>query len=385
MAVVLSFLNFSTTPPSARTLRSISRVYTEEEALENANIVRTWRDAFRDQCDEPNGHPQFVEARILRMYQPPPPTRSTTSSKHYTIIRRNNTDHSVEACRHVLLEFGVDKGETVGHFVQSAVPTCPKHQVGFPVYSLDEGYIELYSQEVEQNPVVSWFHGRMKQLRDQGRRRLIPPRGGEKVKSLKDAARTVGPEDYCVYGTETNPVRIERLARMQQRVMLTNPRPVRRLEFWFDTVLSSFDGPVAPTPQRDNPYYQQMSSSSSSSGVRHTNHTLDGRTLSSILRDTVQTGPDKLGGGGGHAMIVLREDVFGSLVEAAPTICQLAQQHSVQVDLLVDLRQEHNATDYAMYEREGIRELLATCGVHLFQTDKNPPHTIRRATLPSNR
>ena len=84
-------------------------------------------------------------------------------------------------------------------------------------------------------------------------------------------------------------------------------------------------------------------------------------------------------------MIVLREDVFGSLVEAAPIMCQLAQQHSVQVDLLVDLRQEHNATDYAMYEREGIRELLATCGVHLFQTDKNPPHTIRRATLPSNR
>lgn len=120
-----------------------------------------------------------------------------------------------------------------------------------------------------------------------------------------------GPEDYCYYGVEGNPVFTGRLQALERRVMDLRPRPLRHAHFLTGSVGAGEDGPAKlwlDTVNAKENYWgssvfkghQDVRKSAAETNSTETYADVEGYTVGRLMRMTLedlQEGSQREGGG----------------------------------------------------------------------------------------
>lgn len=161
----------------------------------------------------------------------------------------------------------------------------------------------------------------------------------------------VAPEDYCVYGIESNNAVSFDLERLERRIMRTTPRPVRRLHFFLDTRLVQKD---------DLTLFNEMPLDQTPVGIASARGYTHGRSLTALVYGLLLEG--------GHLMIQLdmEGDEYEVLNEAAESgvFCKFVHELHNTVDVMVVLHEANS--EQSQYYQEA-RQKIIDCGVNLFE------------------
>jgi FkbM family methyltransferase len=272
-----------------------------------------------------------------------------------SLLKQTFLNNVIEPCYHVFVDLGANIGDTLGHVIDAGLPFCTisGRKEFHPKFVTDHGTVRDFYTLGRWNPMSEWMYGYLCNM----------------------TAQNLYPEHFCVYSFEGNPMFTERLQRLEYRTMATIPRPVRRIHFFTESVVSHTSGPA--TLFLDT--WGEKSNFDGSSllnnmqrldQVRETNQgrvkeaKVMGFTLSQILNMTVA--PSSL------STIFIKMDIEGVeyhvINEAAESLCNLARQ-SLLVALLVERHGRMKDTeDSKRYYRETIGK-LQRCGVQLTHGD----------------
>lgn len=185
----------------------------------NAADMKTWRKQLVERCSRATTKEQ-VEAIGLAnkgpmKANPFPPAQP-------------RDDGALARCKHMLLDFGANIGDTSGKLMDAGFVGCNRQSdlgvaVPEPNYSMDDKVWvnpKLNRRgEAQRNPLTSQF-----------------------VNLMKTFGPLVGPEDYCYYGVEGNPVFTERLRKHEDHIMAMQPRPISHMHFFTESVGAGKDG-----------------------------------------------------------------------------------------------------------------------------------------------
>lgn len=169
------------------------------EGLTNAIKVKEWRHKVVASCKRATSEAEMIEVKQL--------SREFTSSIHEKDSHHNKDlkpEFWMQKCPFVLLDLGAGVGDGVGEFIDSGLVGCRRSDddaLGF-----DPMHFDVDS-------------GRFKEI--QGSRK------GAKNQAFTDWVKTriqkfypgLGPEDYCVYGVEANPLLKADLMKLERHVV----------------------------------------------------------------------------------------------------------------------------------------------------------------------
>lgn len=115
----------------------------------------------------------------------------------------------LKPCKNVVLDFGANIGDTAGKFIDAGLVGCRPAKGGLkgipdPLFDTQAKQFVDASSEKKKNRLAENFGKLMAEINPS----------------------TVGPEDYCYYGVEGNPVFTERLQELETFVMDISPRPL---------------------------------------------------------------------------------------------------------------------------------------------------------------
>jgi hypothetical protein len=127
---------------------------------------------------------------------------------------------AVKHCRRVVMDFGANIGDTSGHVIDSGFPQCERSELKL------------------KGPLIH-FNVESKEWEEIKRRN---PLTHHLIKMMSE--RSLGPEDYCYYGIEGNPVFTKRLRAIEDFVMAMQPRPIQHMHFFTESVGAGKDGPT---------------------------------------------------------------------------------------------------------------------------------------------
>jgi hypothetical protein len=141
-------------------------------------------------------------------------------------------DHQpYQYCRNVFIDLGTNIGDSIGYFVDTALDVCSpiwmeslphtKLNADFPRPHLDVTTLEILHKGAVNNPLFGMLQ-----------------------KQLTSTTPPVIPNSFCVYGMEGNPEFTERLQKLENHVMQTQPRPVQHLHIHTESVVTAVDGPT---------------------------------------------------------------------------------------------------------------------------------------------
>ena len=128
---------------------------------------------------------------------------------------------AVQWCRHVVMDFGANIGDTSGHLIDAGVFTCDRNT------------------DLHEAAPFSHFNIETKQFELVQRRNKLTE---NLERLLHELGSDRGPEDYCYYGIEGNPHFTERLQSIEDHVMAIRPRPVQHMHFFTESVGAGADG-----------------------------------------------------------------------------------------------------------------------------------------------
>jgi hypothetical protein len=254
-------------------------------------------------------------------------------------IERTRDERAIKRCKLIVLEFGANIGDTAGKMIDAGLHGCKredlKTEVVGPVFNTESRQIE--DPKKGRNPLVREFEHLMKGFG--------PLRG---------------PEDYCYYGVEGNPVFTDRLQSLEDFIMDTRPRPLQHVHFSTTSVGAGLDGMTKlclDTISKGVNYWgssifithQDVKKSARAQNISVETLATDvmGYTIGTLMRKTLiafdpaATPEDQKGG---H--MIMKFDIEGGefpLVEQAAdegTLCEYVKMGN-KADLYIELHAKH--------------------------------------------
>jgi hypothetical protein len=271
-------------------------------------------------------------------------------------------ERAVKRCKHIVLDFGSNIGDTSGKVIDAGLLGCKrddlKKEVVGPVFNTESRQFE--DPKKGRNPLVRQFE----QL-------------------MKGFGPLTGPEDYCYYGVEGNPVFTDRLQSLEDFVMGTRPRPLQHLHFFTKSVGAGEDGMTKlylDTINKDQNYWGssifnghqdvKKSALAQNTSVEMVATDVMGYTIGTIMRQTLiafdpaAAPEDKKGG---H--FILKVDIEGGeyplLKQAAEegTLCEYVTMGN-QADLYIEFHSQRVTGKNPLFgNMKGHRQKLEDCGV----------------------
>lgn len=319
-----------------------------DSAVENAQRMKSIRNELREQCDASKSASDVVHAseKQLKVFTTKP------IPKVYADV------NAVRRCKNVILDFGANVGDTFAYFMDAGVIPCDRSQdikdapTQKPHYNLETKKFELANG---RNYLVSKLE------------RLLRTRGYE-----------TGPEDYCYYGVEGNPVFTKRLQEIEEHAMGTSPRPVQHMHFFTDSVGAGEDGMTKlylDTVNTEQNFWgssifkthPDVRKSAGESDVETLAVPVMGYTIGTLMRmtlnafDSKMSTPDRVGG---H--FILKVDIEGGeypLLEQAVldgTLCEFVKIGNT-ADLFIEF---HGIFTDSQEKQDKIRAAMQSCGVN---------------------
>jgi hypothetical protein len=179
---------------------------------QNAAEVKTRRKHIEQKCYEAKNVQDVDAIRRINKIGFALPVKRTEQPRDERAIKR---------CRHVVLDFGSNIGDTAGKAIDAGLLGCKredlKTEVMGPVFNTESRQIE--EPQKGRNPLVLGFEHLMKGF-----------------------GPLTGPEDYCYYGVEGNPVFTDRLQSLEDFIMDARPRPLQHVHFFTQSVGAGEDG-----------------------------------------------------------------------------------------------------------------------------------------------
>lgn len=125
-------------------------------------------------------------------------------------------------CKHVVIDFGANIGDTLGHVI-------------------DSGMIECANKDIKAQAMLVHFNVTSKRFEQSRKRNILT---SHLVRLMQEQGQGVGTEDYCYYGVEGNPFFTQRLQAIEDYVLAIRPRPVQHVHFLTESVGAGQDGPT---------------------------------------------------------------------------------------------------------------------------------------------
>jgi Methyltransferase FkbM domain len=201
----------STYDLSASTLRS--SLIPSFDYQENAERVKQLRKKFLMKCQSAMSKEDMV---TIINHQTAGFTMPTNP-----LEPRHVGSTAVRSCRHVLMDFGANIGDSFGHLIDSGMKSCDD------------------STNLNILPPLSHFNIATKQFETVQQRNKLTDYFRNMMQK-QDLDR--GPEDYCYYGIEGNPHFTKRLQGIEDYVMSIHPRPIQHAHFFTESVGAGEDG-----------------------------------------------------------------------------------------------------------------------------------------------
>jgi len=335
-------------------LSTLSPSATSEQFALNARALKAWRADLRDKCAKAKS-----EAEVQAIASINKQGFTMPSAK----VEQPRDDRAVVPCKSVVLDFGANIGDTSGHVIDSGMVACERTDLGAGARTPDVHF------DIET-----------KQFTDIKRRN---PLTRHLVKLMEASGKTTGPEDYCYYGVEGNPVFTERLQGIEDYVMAISPRPIQHMHFFTESVGAGEDGPTKlyldTINTKENFWgssifkdHQDVRKSAQEGNTTAETIAADvmGYTIGTLMRKTLvafspsATEADK---SGNH--LVLKVDIEGGeyplLHQAVEegTLCEFVKMGN-QADLFIEFHSQKvtGRHDFVGKTKE-MKEKLTSCGV----------------------
>jgi hypothetical protein len=321
-------------------------------ADQNAAEIKTMRKAVVTACQEAKT-PQDVEAtrNINKLGFVLPPKRT----------EQPRDERAVKRCKHIVLDFGANIGDTAGKVIDAGLRGCNRKDLKaetLSVFNTEARQVE--DTKKKRNPLVSQFENLMKGF-----------------------GPLTGPEDYCYYGVEGNPVFTERLQSLEDFIMGIRPRPLQHAHFFTTSVGAGKDGMTKlylDTVNKDQNFWgssifdghQDVRKSALAQNTTAEKVAADvmGYTIGTIMRKTLiafrpdATPEDKKGGN-----FILKVDIEGGefpLVQQAAeegTLCEYVKMGN-QADLYIEFHSQRVTGKNPLFGKmKEHRQKLTDCGV----------------------
>jgi Methyltransferase FkbM domain len=301
-------------PTIRRSNSSSASWFNEKQAKENAMAVQEKRRRYHDKsCRASNG-------TELDWFSPPTPP-----ADHTTAVTAS------QPCMFTLIDLGANVGDSLGKFIDAGINAeCTGR------YSVAAGRVRSMSDD-SVHDLTAWTRKVMEQFAASHVHRHLDD---------TEAKAYAQPENYCYVGVEGNPSFTKRLLELQQRVLLTTPRPLRSVRFMTETVgTGAGDGPTKlylDTVNAQNnffgssllPEHTDVRRSATANGGTPVSVPVNGITLSTLLKETV------VRHAGSH--VILKIDIEGaeySLLNEAynsGVLCDYAAS-GVRIDARVEI------------------------------------------------
>lgn len=321
---------------------NLMKLFNDEEAVMNGRLVQTWRQRYMGECEKRNSQ-AYLHTTMGGLFSPPSPE----------VVNRTNIHQDIERCKHTFLDLGANIGDTVGHVVDAGLPFCGDEVTGLhPKYNTSLGDIHGNYEARRWNPVSKWLYQHLASF------------------------PSLYPEQFCVYSFEGNPSFTSRLHEIENRVMGSVPRPVRRTHFFTQSVVTDIPGPTTFFLDTFNEKGNFDGSSLlpemySIKRVKKKQKnvvkvTAMGYTLQQILNMTVDPTPKS------HVMIKMDIEgiEYAVLNQAVHYLCDLVEKHHMFVALVVELHEEKKRVDEHTKKYFAETEpKLRICGVQFSRGD----------------
>jgi hypothetical protein len=323
-------------------------------ADQNAAKVKTMRKDLEQTCQDAKTVKDVDAIRYINKIGFVLPVERTEQPRDERAIKR---------CKHVVLDFGSNIGDTAGKVIDAGMYGCKRQdlkapEVMGPVFNTESRKIE--DPKKGRNPLVRQFEHLMKEF-----------------------GPLTGPEDYCYYGVEGNPVFTDRLQSLEDFIMATQPRPLQHVHFFTTSVGAGEDGMTKlylDTINKENNYWGssifdghqdvKKSALAQNASVETVATDVMGYTIGTIMRKTLiafdprATPEDKKGG---H--FILKVDIEGGefplLKQAADegTLCEYCKMGN-QADLYIEFHSQRVTGKNPLFgNMKGHRKKLEDCGV----------------------
>jgi hypothetical protein len=204
------------------------------DLAKNTHQIQEWRSQTESECRNvmsTNNGKDTPAARAAKEQA----ERDAISKLQFpsSVSGSRPVDHQpYQYCRNVFIDLGTNIGDSIGYFIDSAMDVCSpiwmeslprtKLNADFPRPHLDVSTLEMLHKGAGNNPLYGMLQNQM----------------------IKNDPHVVTPNSFCVYGMEGNPAFTERLQKLENHVMQTQPRPVQHLHIHTESVVTAVDGPT---------------------------------------------------------------------------------------------------------------------------------------------
>lgn len=331
--------NIVASPSAAKT--------TEAENDANAQEVKAFRIDAQEKCKNAKSKEEvYAINKVL--------------GDHF-VMATNPTERprdDVRPCRYVVLDFGANIGDTAGHVMDLGLKGCEKENARPKHFNLEKHIVE----EIQKlNPITN--------------------RLNEIVNSFGD--NNIGPEDYCYYGVEGNPVFTKGLRNLEDSVLGMKPRPIRHLHFFTESVGAGEDGMTKLYLDTVNPEKNFWGSSTFKAHQDVRKSKVDGKevaadvmglTLSTIMKKSLKAfdpnaSPEERKGGHLLAKIDIEGGEYALMVEAAESgvVCEYIKMGN-SADFIVEYHSQRvTGPNPLVGPSSKAKKKLEECGVKFRQ------------------
>lgn len=321
---------------------------------DNSNQVKAWRQSIRQKCQAALNMEQVMDISKI--------------NKHGFVmssVRKEQPrgDSAVRRCTRVVMDFGANIGDTSGKLIDAGMIGCSRPDIGPSATTPEVAFnveTKQFADTKRRNPLVMQF-----------------------IKLMGEQGQDVGPEDYCYYGIEGNPVFTERLQGIEDFVLAMRPRPLRHIHFFTESVGAGEDGPTTLYLDTVNTAQNFWGSSimkghqdvkkSAANGdgkVEQLGTTVTGYTIGTLMRKTLkafESGASPEDKKGNH--LILKVDIEGGeyplLHQAADegTLCEFVKMGN-KADLYIEFHSKKVTGDHEFVGRtQEMKDKLIACGV----------------------
>ena len=353
-----------------------------DDGVENAAKVKAWRSSVQEKCAATTTTEDFAQVKKLILEE------GFASPSLRKQIDYTSQVQTVKRCKNVVIDFGADVGDSIGKIIDGGLPGCDKRQLDTEADKQSSMKEPTFLQGEERIAAGRW-NGVSKYFRE----RLVE---ADKQAGAAGDGPPRGPEDYCMYGIEGNPTFTKKLQSIEQYIMSLQPRPLRHLHVFTETVGAGKDEPTEiylDTVNEDKNFWGSSiiashrdvqegaaaQSDATKTAAKMVATPVQGKTLTSLMKDVLsafaEDGDSAVKGGdsdrsGGHLFVKI--DIEGGeyqLVNEAydsGILCDYVKRGNM-LDLLVEFHTEKligRNDDLRRYYEE-VKENLLGCGVNV--------------------
>jgi hypothetical protein len=368
------------------------------QAQQNANFVAQKRKAWKQQQHSCVNNENEDPPSFTQMFEPPPSSISIPLDRDSQSPLSLSDRIQSPPCPHIFLDLGANRGDSLSKFIQAGIP-CSSSSF---LYNGTTGRITpviASTTKILQPPkntkkvsLTQWIQNVMMEYQQQQQQSQASTPTTTTSTTSRLPPEAIGPEHYCYYGVEGNPIFTQPLRALEYRVQSSIPRPVRSAFFLTETVASGntqiTEGSTIPlyldTVNVANHYFGSSLLSTHTDVRNSARKHNDGIarsvpvqswTLSTLLRTMVRIDRST----GSH--VIIKIDIEGAEYELlneaydSGVLCHDLVSNGVRADIRVEIhpkktilgntpRDDSSFTHLDRFKNK-VRFQLQKCGVHL--------------------